>query len=81
MAKSKMISVRLDLEVAEELEHYSRGTRVSKNMIINRGTRLYVQLLQLLDENDANVISLIGKVKFKQLISEMITYRRIYWEL
>lgn len=76
-----MISVRLNLEVARELERFQSGSLLSKNMIINRGTRLYIQLLRMVGEDDIDVLRLVDKPEFKQLIGEMIANKRVYWRL
>ncbi len=76
-----MISVRLNLEVARELERFQSGSLLSKNMIINRGTRLYIQLLRMADEEGIDVLRLIDKTEFKQLIGEVIANKRVYWRL
>lgn len=76
-----MISVRLNLGVARELERFQSGSRLSKNLIINRGTRLYIQLLRMAAEDGIDVLSLIDKQEFKQLIREMIINKNVYWRL
>lgn len=81
MVGSKMISVRLNLEVARELERFQSGSLLSKNLIINRGTRLYIQLLKMAGEDGIDVFRLIDEPEFKQLIGEMIANKRVYWRL
>lgn len=81
MVGSKQISVRMNIEIAKELERFQAGSLLSKNMIINRGTRLYVQLLQMVGEDDIDVHRLLEKREFKQLIAEVLVNKRVYWRL
>lgn len=76
-----MISVRLNLEVAKELESFNSKTLLSKNMIINRGTRLYIQLLRLLPEGTWDARELLSIPEFWELIKEVQVHRRVYWKL
>lgn len=81
MAKSKAISVRLNLKVAEELEYYSRGTWLSKNLMINRGARLYIQLLQLLPESGEDMREVMQNPEFWKLMKDIVKNRKIYWRV
>ena len=76
-----MISVRLNLEVARELERFQSGSLLSKNMIINRGTRLYIQLLRLLPEGAWDERELLSITEFQELIKQVQVNRRVYWRL
>ena len=84
MVGSKMISVRLNLEVARELEKFQSGSLLSKNMIINRGTRLYIQLLQELQkfgEGPVDLLELSNQKGFIDILGTLIANQRVYWRL
>lgn len=79
-----MISVRLNLEVARELERFQGGSLLSKNMIINRGTRLYIQLLRILQqfgEGSVDLQELAERKEFIDIIGTVIANQRVYWRL
>ena len=76
-----MISVRLNLEVARELEKFHGGSLLSKNMIINRGTRLYIQMLQLLPDGEFDARDVLQNPEFWKLLKEVARKRRVCWAL
>lgn len=79
-----MISVRLNLEVARELERFQSGSLLSKNLIINRGTWLYIQLLQVLQQygkDPVDLLELAEQKEFIDIIGTVIANQRVYWRL
>lgn len=76
-----MISVRLNLEVARELERFQGGSLLSKNMIINRGTRLYIQLLRMMPDIGEDMREVMENPRFWELMKEVIANKSVYWRL
>ena len=81
MVGSKMISVRLNLEVASDLERYAAHSFVSKNMLINRAVSSYIRLLDIIGNGDTNSLRVINSRDFQQLLEEIIRKRKVYWQL
>lgn len=72
MVTQKMISVRIDIGVLQQLEQEAGVTGIPKNMLINRAIKSYVQIVDIIrraraiDHKPIDTAAMAGQLKIME---------------